>query len=174
MMQNKYQNIINHYVSWRNENPDTWINYTVEQTDICSAIKVAAKSENKEGIRNNHQKRLKKKAINDFIEELTKKALEIKKAKNFNSLIQIVESCKVKGIGELACYDTANRIGCKIGVYPDKIYLHAGTKKGAEKLFGKKLSKRFIEKSELPEPFKSSELDCAELEDVLCIYKARF
>lgn len=105
---------------------------------------------------------------------MSKKSKELHKTTDFTSLLGIVESCKVKGIGELTCYDTANRISCKIGVYPDKIYLHAGTKKGADKLFGKRIKKRFIDKSELPEPFKSSELDCAELEDILCIYKLRF
>lgn len=59
----KYQNIINHYTRWRKENPDTWIDYTVEQPDILSAIKVAAKSDNKDGKRNNHQRRLKKISI---------------------------------------------------------------------------------------------------------------
>jgi hypothetical protein len=170
----KYQNIINHYTRWRKENPDTWIDYTVEQPDILSAIKVAAKSDNKNGKRNNHQRRLKKESIENFIDNLSKKSKELFQAKDFTSLLGIIESCKVKGIGELTCYDTANRIGCKIGVYPDKIYLHAGTKIGAEKLFGKRIKKRFIDKSELPEPFKSSVLDCAELEDILCIYKSRF
>lgn len=170
----KYKNIINHYTRWRKENPDAWINYTIEQPDILLAIKVAAKSKNKDGKRNNHQRRLKKESIKNFVDNLSKKSKELYETKDFRSLLGIVESCKVKGIGELACYDTAYRIGCKIEVYPDKIYLHAGTKKGAEKLFRKRIKKRFIDKSELPEPFKSSELDCAELEDILCIYKLRF
>ncbi len=170
----KYQNIINHYTRWRKENPDTWIDYTIEQQDILSAINVAAKSENKDGKRNNHQRRLKKDSIDKFVNNLSKKNKELCETLDFESLLGIVESCKVKGIGELACYDTANRIGCKIGVFPDKIYLHAGTREGAERLFGMRIKKKFIEKSELPEPFKSSELDCAELEDVLCIYKLRF
>lgn len=170
----KYQNIINHYTRWRKENPDTWIDYTIEQPDILSAIKVAANSENKDGKRNNHQRRLKKESIKNFVEKLIEKSTELQETKDFNSLLGIVESCKVKGIGELACYDTANRIGCKVGIFPDKIYLHAGTKKGAEKLLGYRIKKGFIDKSELPEPFKSSKLDCAELEDILCIYKLRF
>ena len=144
MIIKKYQNIINHYTRWRNENPDSWIGYTIEQTDILSAIIVAAKSENEEGKRNSHQRRLKRKAINDFSEILIQKVAEISNAKNFDNLLQIVESCKVKGIGELACYDTANRIGCKIGLRPEKVYLHAGTKRGAEKIFGLKINKRFI------------------------------
>lgn len=172
MIQKKHQNIIDHYRRWRNQNPDTWIDYTIQQPDIPSAIKVAAKSVNKEGKRNNHQRRLKKKAIDDFTEKLIHKVEEIKKAKSFDDLMYIVESCKVKGIGKLACYDTANRIGYKIGVSPNKIYLHAGTKKGAERLLGRKLMINSIGKNELPEPFINSELDCAELEDILCIYKA--
>ncbi len=170
----KYQNIINHYTRWRKENPDTWIAYTIEQPNIISAIRVAAKSENKSGKRHNHQRRLKKESINKFADNLIKKSKELYETKDFASLLKIIESCKVRGIGELACYDTANRIGCKIGVVPDKIYLHAGTRKGAERLFGMRIKKKFIDKSELPEPFKSSDLDCIQLEDILCIYKLKF
>lgn len=50
---------------------------------------------------------------------------------------------------------------------------YAGTRKGAEAL-GIKTKNLFIEKSELPEPFKSSKLNCAQLEDLLCMCKDVF
>jgi hypothetical protein len=40
----------------------------------------------------------------------------------------------VTGIGELYVYDTALRIGAKLGVFPEKVYLHAGTRIGVRNL----------------------------------------
>ena len=172
MTKEKHQEIIDKYTAWRKNTPDTWIDHTVEQEDILSAINIAAKSKNKDDEKNKHQWRLKNENLDNFAEKLSTKSKEITEAADFANLLDIIEACKVKGIGELASYDTANRIGCKIKVYPDKIYLHAGTKEGVEKLLGKRISKRFIEKSDLPEPFKSSELSCADLEALFCIYKS--
>ncbi len=173
-MTKKIQNIINHYVRWRNANPDSWIQYTNNQDDLISAIRVASMSENHLGKRNNHQRRLKMKDLKYFTENLMKKEAEIRTSGKFEKLLTIVESCKVKGNGELTCYDVANRIGCKIGVYPKKVYLHAGTKKGAERLLGFKIRKKHIEKLDLPDPLRDSSLTCAEIEDILCIYKEKF
>ena len=97
----------------------------------------------------------------------------IKKAENFDDLLNIIERAAPKGIGELMVYDTAVRVGAFLNLSPDKIYLHAGTKTGLKKLNGKFKGKT-ITKNQLPEPFKSSSLDCYELEDVLCIYKNEF
>jgi hypothetical protein len=40
----------------------------------------------------------------------------------------------IKGFGELAVYDCSLRVGSYLNLLPDKIYLHAGTRKGAEAL----------------------------------------
>ena len=59
---------------------------------------------------------------------------EIRRAQSFASLLQVIESVKCPGIGELTVYDTAIRVGLGQGVQPDRVYLHAGARVGANRL----------------------------------------
>ncbi|MGJ8667547.1 MAG: hypothetical protein ACSHW7_14345 [Patiriisocius sp.] len=158
----------------REENPDTWIEHCKNQEKLDDAIVYAALAENHLGKRNNHQKRRKKLNLEKFAANLVDIKPEIQKAKSFDELLLIIENCKIKGIGPLTCYDTAQRIGAKIKLFPEHIYLHAGTKTGAEKLLGKRLNLKFINITDLPNPFQNENLTNAEIEDILCIYKDRF
>ncbi|HLU90862.1 MAG TPA: hypothetical protein VKZ51_13570 [Cyclobacteriaceae bacterium] len=174
MTTQKIQNIINHYKKWRKENSDTWIEHCRNQKNIEEAIGFVALAENHEGKRNGHQRRLKKINLEKFAANLLDKKNEIQTATSFGELIEIVVKCRVKGIGELACNDTAERIGAKIRLSPDKVYLHAGTRKGAEKILGRFIKKPHLDRGELPMPFNDNDLINAEIEDILCIYKDRF
>lgn len=174
MTSQKLKNIINHYRRWKGENPDTWVEHCVAQTDLKNTIIYAALAENHIGIRNIHQRRLKKLNLEKFAANLVDNIKKIEDALTFDELLKIVENCKIKGVGELACYDTANRIGAKLGLSPELIYLHAGTKKGAEKLLGKRLKGKSIRKTDLPDPLKGNDITPSEIEDILCIYKNRF
>lgn len=174
MTTQKLKNIINHYRKWKGENPDTWVEHCVSQKNLKHTIIYAALSENHLGKRNGHQRRLKKLNLEKFAANLIDNIKKIENALTFDELLKIVESCKTKGVGELACYDAANRIGAKLGLFPDLIYLHAGTRKGAEKLIGKRLKGKSIRKTDLPNPFHGDDITPAEIEDILCIYKNRF
>lgn len=68
-------------------------------------------------------------------------------------------------------YHTALHIGAKLGLKPDKIYLHRGTRAGARKL-GVNTRSATLSVDSLPTPLRV--LDPREAEDFLCIYKARF
>lgn len=173
-MRKKINAIINHYKKWRASNPDKWILHTCAQIDMKSAISVAALSIDSAGKRNHHQRRLKKETLEQIETNLLLRIDDISSTKNFSQLLKIIEECKVKGIGALTCYDVANRIGNRLKLQPEFVYLHAGTKKGIENLLGSKVKQRSIKKNELPEPFKSSGLTCHEIEDILCIYKDKF
>jgi hypothetical protein len=78
----------------------------------------------------------------------------------------------VPGLGELYCYDVAFRIGAHLGLFPDRVFLHAGTREGAERLLGRRLRRvESVDLSELPdmlwgwEPWK--------VENILCSYAKR-
>lgn len=173
-MEQNIKNIINHYKKWKIKNPDTWIFYTANQPSLDLAISVAVFSNNAKGIRNPHQRRLKLADLELFNENLAGRIKDISTTSSFSCLILIIENCKVKGIGDLACYDIANRIGSYLGLNPELVYLHAGTRKGLKNLLKSKVKDNFIKKEDLPEPFKSSDLTCHEIEDILCIYKDKF
>lgn len=74
----------------------------------------------------------------------------------------------IRGVGELLVYDTALRIGAKLELMPDRVYLHSGTRRGARSL-GLPFKMRLISIAELPVPLRS--LKQHEVEDCLCIFK---
>lgn len=174
MNPNKIRNIIKPYKGWKQENPDKWIEHCKSQEKLDDAIIYAALAENHLGKRNSHQKRLKKLNLEKFAANLIDKKDDVHKANSFDELLIIVETCKISGVGKLACYDTAQRIGAKIRLFPEHIYLHAGTKTGAEIILGRRLKEKFINRTDLPNPFQNENLNNAEIEDILCIYKDRF
>lgn len=119
-------------------------------------------------LRNSHQRRLKENNLRRFRNNIIKKKNKIHKISNFDKLYELISSCKVKGIGELAIYDIAFRIGSYLGEYPKKVYLHAGTRKGAKAL-GYDIPGKYLYKKGFPPPLQV--LKPYEIEDFLCKYK---
>ena len=115
---------------------------TMKNKELVSIITNAALARDDFGKKMKHQKRINNETLGVFKERMLKKEHEISEARSFPELLQIVESCRVFGIGELTCYDVATRIGFFLGIEPDAVYLHAGTKKGAENLLGRKYEKK--------------------------------
>lgn len=172
-MSQRYRNIIRHYKNWKSRHPDTWIENCVNQNDLAGAIRTAASSIDGAGRKHPHQYRLQRLHLAQFGDSLIQHLDEIQNVLSFEQLINIVRSASVTGIGELAIYDTAVRIGAYLNIFPERIYLHAGAKVGAKGLLGE-LQSDILEKDDLPEAFQSADLSCYELEDILCIYKAIF
>jgi|SRR6218665_8795 len=172
-MSQRFANIIRRYKKIKQEHPDTWMQHCVDQPNLTSAIQIAALSCNADGRKHPHQYRLERRHLSSFADNLVLHDQEIKDAKSFDDLFKIVESLKTFGIGPLAIYDTAVRIGAYLDLFPEKVYLHAGAKVGAEGLLGPLKSNTLL-KWDLPDTFAQSDLTCYELEDILCIFKAIF
>lgn len=81
-----------------------------------------------------HQRRVGRKKLNEFKDVLILLEKSIKECNDFDSIYKVIFDAKIKGIGELSVYDISFRLGKMAGVYPDKVYLHAGTRKGAVNL----------------------------------------
>lgn len=94
----------------------------------------------------------------------------IRKCNSFHDLWLTTKKLRaIKGLGELYVYDTSLRIGAYLNLFPKKIYLHAGTRKGASN-YGLEIANReWLEMTEMP--VKLKELEPQEIEDILCIYK---
>jgi hypothetical protein len=163
----KIEAIIKWYKCWRNENPDKWIIDCKNSNSLEIAIRLAATGRNLKGQKHGHQNLIPPVKLDIFASCIIKKLDQVAQVRNFDELIAIIESCRVKGVGELAVYDTANRIGNYIGIFPDKIYLHRGTRAGAKLLLGG-IKSKYITKEQLPIPLQTSDLSNAELEDILC------
>lgn len=138
-----------------------------QQPSFRAAVRAAALSRI-DGVKHSHQWRIPPESLSEMADILEKANLQ--RAPSFEWLRDRIErvTAGVWRIGDLTVYDVAQRIGVYLGLEPERIYLHAGTKLGARALglpTGKPLRKQ-----QLPAPYWR--LSAAELEDVLCIFKA--
>ncbi|MFD1187453.1 hypothetical protein, partial [Pontibacter rugosus] len=110
---------------------------------------------------------------------LIKRFNDLMTATDFDQIKQIVTESKTKGFGELSIYDTSLRIAKFKNIEPDKVYLHAGARKGYEVLERKgyipigATKKNYLTIEELPFEFQKN-LKTYEAENVGCLYKAQF
>lgn len=163
--------IIRHYKSnhlTRKGNEHDWFR---RQPSIESAIINATEARDERGKRYSHQRRIGKNAIREAKTVLLENADEIEKSKSFHHLWLLIRDLisPISGIADLYIYDTALRIGAFLNFLPDKVYLHAGTRKGAKAVNHPEWKNDWIEIEKLPIELK--ELSADEIEDVLCIYK---
>jgi len=172
-MSQRFKNIIKHYKNWKANNPDRCIENCINQAILANAVERAALSVDASGKKHRHQYRLQRQTLAAFANNLINNLHHISTVNDFEELIQLVRAAKILGIGELAVYDVAVRIGAYLNIWPEKIYLHAGTRVGTEALIGN-VKGETIEKDLLPADFRSPNLSCYELEDMLCIYKKLF
>lgn len=163
--------IVRHYISHYRPHKQTELNWFRRQSLLEAAINVAAKAENERGLRYSHQNRITRKAIQEANKLLLEKHDVLQRCKSFHELWQririILET--VKGLGELYIYDTALRIGAYLNLLPDRVYLHAGTRTGANAFGIVSRHTEWIDVDELPSILR--ELPPHEVEDILCIYK---
>lgn len=160
--------IVDHYIRHCRAQARAEMRFFEIQRSAFQAIRKAALCLLPSGKRHPHQRRIPK-ALLELAETRLQAAGEhLAAARDFELLHEIVkrEIGSVRGIGALMVYDISHRIGVHFGKTPARVYLHAGTKKGAA-VFG--LSGDSVDPRNLPAPF--SRLTAAEIEDCLCIYK---
>jgi len=100
--------------------------------------------------------------------------LSRRKFRDFDALHDAVRESLhgIRRVRILAVYDTALRLGAFRGILPDRVYLHAGTLKGAKNLRLEVRAKKSLAMSDLPSEFRK--LKAYEVENCLCIYKEHF
>jgi len=175
ILQNKNMNmskqIVDDFMANFNLDEEPVIAYCLSQKNLIDVIKVACHSVSETNRKNRHQNRIKAIILREFGENLISIVSDLNNAKDFETLINFIYNRKIKGIGKLAVYDIALRIGYYLKKYPDEVYLHAGTRVGAEIILGKKIIEKSIKKEELTKIYPALErLNCAELEVFLCVF----
>lgn len=141
-----------------------------DQPNVKSAVEYAASAINSKGKRYSHQRRIKRAVLNEGKRVHLANLQLIEAAKDFDDLYALIRHAikRIKGLGDLYVYDTAFRIGAYAKKLPKKVYLHAGTRKGADAL-GFDGSRPTLELSEFDPALRV--LKAYEIEDVLCIFK---
>ncbi|MCB0164248.1 MAG: hypothetical protein KDI79_08490 [Anaerolineae bacterium] len=159
------------YIWQRRTNSQVWDDYFRNLPDLQSAIRRAALALGPDNKVHPHQQLIKKTVRQQVADCLVKKEATLRICKDFEEIMAIVTRCGKHGFGKLAIYDTAQRIGERLGISPERVYLHRGTKTGAKNL-GLDTSRGYLLKDELPEPLQELEPD--EIESFLCIFKDKF
>ena len=106
-----------------------------------------------------------------WLEHINKNLSKFDNLTDFESILDCVKELAVGfyGIGELTIYDTATCIGCPKNIYPNVVYIHAGTKKGAKAL--DIIGSKTVEKDVFVGICADfNKLEPAHIEDFLCIY----
>lgn len=151
---------------------------------LREAIEKAAASRKENGHSYGHQQRIWNvwpEAIEAAIRILLDAEARFRKCADFDAIHELVKELledarpATHGLGVLYFYDVAFRIGaCRSDAFlPKKVYLHAGTLKGAKHLLPTKTLKAgdVLDVSELPEALHN--LKPWAVEDFLCYYAKR-
>ncbi len=149
---------------------DELASFAAERT-VGSAVRRAGLAQTPCGLRYDHQRRVPRAVLEAAASELSRERLD--DAPDFDVLLGRVKATigSILGIGELTVYDTALRIGARLGLLPTRVYLHSGTRQGARAL-GLNWRAPYLALEECPPEFRV--LKPHEIEDCLCIYKDRF
>ncbi|WP_332772461.1 hypothetical protein [Phenylobacterium sp.] len=151
----------------------TWWRY--HGNPFSAVIERAARAELANGKRHPHQRRLSRTTLEACVQALLPIADQMEAARSFHVLWDFVDKAygHVPGAGELAVYDTADRLRHRLGLESKHvIYLHAGARVGARRLAGGRLANHDawgITSDQIPYGLRM--FDNHELEDILCIYK---
>jgi hypothetical protein len=161
--------VVDDYIRRYRDDSESELEWFRSQPTLEAALDVAARAIGRDGSKYSHQYRIIPEAIKAAQRQLSGNVERIRKAPNFAILLREITAVlgKIAGLGDLYYYDAALRVGAKLGLYPEQIYLHAGTRAGAAVL-GLNANQRFLYVSDMPQEFR--ELAPHEIEDVLCIY----
>ena len=98
---------------------------------------------------------------------------DLTRVEDFEDLHDRVQTAigRIKGIGDLAVYDISHRLGVYLGLRPEYVYLHCGTRKGAKALGLHYTAARL---PVIAFPAQMRKLRPDQIEDCLCIFKDDF
>jgi hypothetical protein len=162
--------IVEDYLTNYKPELDEDLAYFKRQPDLARAIENAALARLPYG-KHPHQRRRKVATLQAAADALLQARSEIRNCTRFDRLYDLGERVTggIRDFGELCIYDTALRIGAYLGLSPERVYLHAGTRKGVEKL-GLDSRAKSLPWTAFP-PALAALLGGADLENLLCIYK---
>ena len=161
---------VSDYLEYHRDDAAAELHFYRAMPTLRHAIRGAARARTAGGGKHPHQWRIAWDVLRRFGIRLAREERALQEAQSFDELHRVVQRVGelTHGIGELAVYDTALRIGAKLDLPPARVYLHRGTRGGAEAL-GLDHRRPSIAVSALPRAF--APLDAHEIEDCLCIFK---
>src|SRR5467141_3107964 len=158
-----FAEIVAHYMAEKKPGADNERRWFRIQRKIHEAVHLAGLASGPNGKRFRHQYRIPRKALERASRALLRDLRLLGRCKSFEALFQQVGATisHIPRIGPLMVYDTALRIGARLGLSPQNVYLHAGTRHGAAVL-GLDRDRTSIRLDELPPPLNGLTAEEAE------------
>jgi len=129
-----YVAIVNEYIKHYRPIVDDEILWFRKQKSLELAIERACLSLDRERKRYSHQRRIKPITLENAYNAMLAIKEALLQCRDFESLYELVGRTVglIAGAGELYIYDISLRLGVYLDFYPTKVYLHAGSREGAE------------------------------------------
>ena len=161
------RDIVGAYIRNKRDMAAKELRYFAVQRSLTDAVRRAASCELPGGKRHPHQRRIPARSLAEARRRLL--VADLRSASDFDDLHEMVGELigGIRRVGELTVYDIALRVGAKLGLAPERVYLHRGTRHGAREL-GLGRGRKTLEMFELPREFHR--LTAAEAEDCLCLH----
>jgi hypothetical protein len=169
-----FDDVVDDYIDWHREREKDMLQAYARIPSIYEVIRLAGLAKLPNGQVHPHHVRQYKHgespAVRQAYEKLDAAFGDLQSCATFEQLIKTVETAvgNIRGVGEMLIYDASLAIGAKLGLEPDRVYLHRGTRDGASAL-GLQTDQESLSVDELPPAF--NRLRPYEIEDCLCIYK---
>lgn len=127
----------------------------------------------KNGDVHDHQRLVGKWKLGQASQALIRSIDDLKVCRSFDELHAFVgkHTRRIERFGVLARYDISLRIGASLGLQPEIVHLHAGTRLGCKAL-GVLVKGKTVEMAALPKPVQV--LEPLHAENFLCIFKDAF
>ena len=168
-MSKKLNELVKIYIKSCRAGINEELKYWAEASNLSTAIKKATLSRLGNNKKHRHQSRIREKHLRRAASVLLARREDIFAAPTFESLSEIIGATfqPGNGIGELAVYDFAIRIGAFLKLQPNEVHLHRGTRDGARMLDFH--DEHTIPLKHLPRPLQ--QLSPIEIEDFLCVFR---
>jgi hypothetical protein len=163
-----FEEIVARYRAKHHEKNSRELRLFATRKSLEDAVRLAALARTPLGKKLKHQRRIPNQILANSANNLLANLHVLRAAVTFEELYDRVEELilPIDGIADLTVYDTALRIAAYLGKEPVRVYLHAGTRRGAAHLG---LGYAWLDPGELPAAFRM--LKPWEIEDCLCIYE---
>src|SRR5262245_49436077 len=134
MTDQQLEAMVREYLDTRLENHQTEVNYFRNMPTLRKAIEAAMSGKDHRGKMYSHQCRVGFAVLAEAAPLVIGATRRIARSESFEEIHSIVRDVtnSVPRFGVLVNYDISLRIGAFRGKLPDKVYLHCGTRKGAE------------------------------------------
>jgi hypothetical protein len=170
LLPTSYDGVVSRYIVEKRVAAQKEREFYAQLPTVAEAARQAALALTAGGKRHSHQGpfRVQQETLDAWATVLLNNLDWVVSAGTFEELHDRLASLRFKSVGPLIIYDTAYRLGAKLGLEPRLVYLHSGTLDGAV-LLGFSKKRQTLEPSELPEAFQA--LRPYEIEDCLCMFK---